>query len=285
MKVVCLTAVYKRPEITEVFYKAFAKQQQLAALEGVDLSLCVVASNESDADLARKYWHEPVMAANKPLGAKHNAGLSHVMQYEFDYLMQLGSDDVLCDFFWRLPQIKAALENQLPVFGLNRLIFFDVCGWRAKRVQVLNPFGAGRFISKQTLNKAVWCNLIEWTGSYSGKNYQVRRGDREYVPIKKIRPNQQRIVDDTPVCKLWQDEKNSGLDYSSESRLIRVLSIHEGRARVIAAEDAVMDLKGVENIHSYDKITGVPLSTLEVQELHEGYSIMNEVQRLRMQKV
>lgn len=285
MKVICLTAVYRRPRITEVFYNAFAQQQQLAALEGIDLSLCVVASNEADAELARKYCHEPVMATNKPLGAKHNAGLSHVMQYEFDYLMQLGSDDVLCDSFWRLPGVKYALSSNLPVFGFNRLIFFDVATWRAKRIQVLNPFGAGRFIAKHVLDRAVWCKLIEWKDSYSGKNYQVRRGNREYVPIKKIRPTQQCIVDDTPVCKLWQDDKNSGLDYNSETRLISILSMHKGRARVITDEDAVMDLKGTENIHSYDKLHGVPLSAIEMQELYRGFSIMRELEQLRIQKV
>jgi hypothetical protein len=285
MKVTCLTAVYKRHEITEIFYKAFAQQQQLAALQGIELSLCVVASTEQDAKLARRYWHEPIMADNRPLGAKHNAGLAHAMQYEFHYLMQLGSDDILCDSFFQLPTLHGALEGGLQVFGMNRLIFLDVSTWRAKHVQVLNPFGAGRFIRRDLLDRVVWCKLVRWNDSYSGKTFKVGKGQEQYVPVSKVNPKIHDVIDNTPVVKLWDDDKQAGLDYNSERRLISVLGMKEARCRQIDIQDAVIDLKGKENIHAYDKIQGEPLSAIEMQDLHKRFGIMGEVERLRMHTV
>ena len=70
MKIVCLTAVHQRREITGIFYQAFADQRIRALKEGIDLSLQVVASDAEDIALANYYGHAPAEAPNLPLGAK-----------------------------------------------------------------------------------------------------------------------------------------------------------------------------------------------------------------------
>ena len=282
MKIVCLTCVYKRLEITILFYKGFAQQQEEAAKQGIDLSLCVVASNDLDANLARRHGHEPFIAPNKPLGAKHNAGLAHAMQEPFDYLMQLGSDDVLCDGFFAFEPLRRALDNRLGMFGLNTLVLFNIAKWEAKRHISLRPFGAGRFISRSLLDRGAYRQRVQWLDSYVGMDYRAHRGQIEWLPQSRVSHTTQAVLDDEPRVMLWDDNVNTGLDYNSESNLIHALGMHEARCHVLPVQWAVMDIKSQQNIHPYTEFKDVRMSELEFETLYGSYAIMQDMEALHM---
>jgi hypothetical protein len=278
MKIVCLTAVHKRREITGIFYQAFADQRARALKEGIDLSLQVVASEAEDIALANYYGHAPAEAPNLPLGAKHNTGLEHAMAQDFDYLMQLGSDDFLCDSFWLNKDVKQALEQKLPIFGFNNLLVMHATERKMKTSNFLRPFGAGRFIHRSLLDSAVHCKPVRWKHSCTGKTHQRGKGSTEVLPTKLIKPAMHEVLSDVTTVQLWEPNKNAGLDYSSESRLIWVHGMHKARCRVLPGKDMVMDVKTGSNIHSYDKRPGTELSQFQYDMTSEGFSFVRTIE-------
>lgn len=60
--------------------------------------VCVI-SEESMIPLCEKYGVKWCMHQNLPLGRKKNYGLTHAMCFDFEYLIELGSDDILKDEF------------------------------------------------------------------------------------------------------------------------------------------------------------------------------------------
>ena len=278
MKIVCLTAVHQRREITGIFYQAFADQRVRALKEGIDLSLQVVASEPEDITLANHYGHVPAEAPNLPLGAKHNTGLEYALMQDFDYLMQLGSDDFLCDSFWLNKDVKQALEQRLPIFGFNNLLVMHATDRKMKSSNFLRPFGAGRFIRRSLLDSAVHCKPVRWKHSYTGSTYQRGKGFTEILPTKLIKPAMHEVLSDATTVQLWDPNKNTGLDYSSESRLIWVHGMHIARCRVLPGKDMVMDVKTGINIHSYDKLPGTELSQFQYDMTFEDFSFVRAIE-------
>src|SRR6056297_372717 len=260
MKIICLTAVHQRREITGIFYQGFADQRVRALKEGIDLSLQVVASDTEDIELANFFGHTPAEAPNLPLGAKHNTGLKHALVQDFDYLMQLGSDDFLCDSFWQDKHVKQALEQRVPIFGFNNLLVMHATERKMKHSNFLRPFGAARFIHRSLLDSAVHCKPVRWKHSYTGKTHQRGKGFTELLPMKLIKPAMHEVLNDVTTVQLWDTNKNAGLDYSSESRLMWVHGMSKARCRVLPGKDMVMDVKTGSKIHSYDKLPGIELS-------------------------
>ena len=278
MKIVCLTAVHQRREITGIFYHAFADQRVRALKQGIDLSLQVVASEPEDIALANQYGHTPAEAPNLPLGAKHNTGLDHAMAQDFDYLMQLGSDDFICDSFWLNKDVQQALQQQVPIFGFNNLLVMHATEHKMKTSNFLRPFGAGRFIHRSLLDGAVYCKAVRWKDGYSGKDYQRGKGFVEVLPLSRIRAAQHEILSDDIHLQLWEPNKNAGLDYSSESRLIWVHGMDKARCRVLPGKEMVMDVKTGSNIHSYDKLPGTELSDFQYDMVCNDFSFVRSIE-------
>ena len=84
MKIVVITAAYKREQLTELFYQSLNNQ-------GLDI-YCAV-SNDVDEALAQKYCKGVVRCANNPVSDKFNKACDLLRGVNFDYAMVLGSDD------------------------------------------------------------------------------------------------------------------------------------------------------------------------------------------------
>jgi hypothetical protein len=127
----------------------------------VDISvLCIISPEDPQRSAllkitsAEKKFHV-VFFENYPLGRKHNAGINYALeQLTFDYLMNLGSDDLvhpmLIDFY--MPHIK----NKEPFFGINNLYFIQN---RSKKTILYRTYndhraiGAGRMIHVSVLQE------------------------------------------------------------------------------------------------------------------------------------
>lgn len=93
-KLVILTCIWRRPEITALFLTELKALQKMATPFHL-IPVVVGSEMDSSRHLAMRYGFQYVHHANKPLGAKWNAGLHYCMDVEFDYLMVLGSDDLV----------------------------------------------------------------------------------------------------------------------------------------------------------------------------------------------
>jgi hypothetical protein len=88
MKIACLTAMYKRPEVTAIFYQGMKR---------LGIPVYAAVSGSQSIMFCRKNEIPYIVSLNQPLGNKWNEGLRFVMNYDWTHLMISGDDDVYFD--------------------------------------------------------------------------------------------------------------------------------------------------------------------------------------------
>lgn len=89
------------------------------------------------------------------LGEKLNRALKLSSGFNWDYVMVLGSDDLLRPQTWGY--IRTAINEELPAFGFNQAYLYDRINHRAK-IWNAGPstFGAGRCVRRDVAEKCEW---------------------------------------------------------------------------------------------------------------------------------
>lgn len=151
MKILLFTPVWKRPEITEICFMGFKRLQKFA-----DVEMLAVISEQEMIPLCEKYGVHHVMHENQPLGRKKNYGLRRSLEYEWDYLVEIGSDDLLKNEF-------------LTVYPWDRdFMCLQDAAWlntktgAARRIKDrTGKFGAGRACSRKVVEamNPMWHDL------------------------------------------------------------------------------------------------------------------------------
>lgn len=143
MKVLIYTAAWKRPEITEICFMGIKRLQKVP---GFQVSGFAVISEPSMIPLCEKYGIGWCMTANHPLGAKKNFGVKQALRNDFEYMIEVGSDDLLKD------EILTAYEWDYPVLGLMDFAIVDTEDGACKRLTTNIPkWGAGRAFKRFVL--------------------------------------------------------------------------------------------------------------------------------------
>src|SRR5688572_14122986 len=93
MKLLVFLAVWRRPEITEICFMGIKRLQNYSL--SFHVAPFAVISEESMIPLCERYGVEWCMHENLPLGAKKNFGLSQLRDKDFDFMMEIGSDDLI----------------------------------------------------------------------------------------------------------------------------------------------------------------------------------------------
>ena len=150
IKLLVYLAVWKRPHITEICFNGILR---LKTHPDFDIQAVAVISEESMIPLCERYGVNWVMAENTPLGAKKNKGLQFCKQFDFDYLMEIGSDDLITNDLLThyLPFLKYGF------IGVKDIVYINSINGECSRLQSNNStYGAGRIISRAFLEKAKW---------------------------------------------------------------------------------------------------------------------------------
>jgi hypothetical protein len=149
MKLLIYTQLWKRPELTEICIQSWKK------LKG-DITIFAVISEEEMIPICEKYGVKWAMTENLPLGKKHNHGLKEALKLDWDYCMNVGSDDIVSQKLLDLyrPNFKAGDH----FFGLRDMYFYskgNLIYFYYK--EKYSAFGAGRVVSRK---------LIETVGDF-----------------------------------------------------------------------------------------------------------------------
>ncbi len=143
-KLLIFLAVWRRPEITEICFMGIDRLRKsgLAPIQAL-----AVISEESMIALCEKYAIDYVMHPNEPLGKKKNFGIQQALTRDFDYMVEIGSDDLLkTEFLTLYPW------GDKHVFGLRDFVMVNTetgqCRRHSERVA---RYGVGRAISKHAL--------------------------------------------------------------------------------------------------------------------------------------
>ena len=148
-KILIYLAVWKRPEITEICFLGIKRLRR-----SFNCDALAVISEESMIPLCEKYNIRWVMYSNQWLGEKKNFGLQAAKQIDFDYLLEIGSDDLV---------LNELIEDYLNKY-VGKYDFFGIrdCAWYnsetgdCRRIISNTTYGAGRFIHRSVLDKVDW---------------------------------------------------------------------------------------------------------------------------------
>ena len=89
--------VWKRPELTEVFYTAFERYKVQFAENGFELLLYVCGSEDIHKEMAESRGHKYFHCENNPVSKKFQKLISSAMKDDWDYWLLMGSDDFLTE--------------------------------------------------------------------------------------------------------------------------------------------------------------------------------------------
>jgi hypothetical protein len=149
MKIAIITTLWRRKDLTKIvldYYKDFNDKFIL---------ICAGSEGEESKELADG-WHY-IEVSNNPLSEKHNALLTKAKELNVDGVVLIGSDDLLSKEILKFYHTLTPNENE--VVGFKDCYFYlteKMELWYFKGHRFKQTIGAGRFFSKQILDKANW---------------------------------------------------------------------------------------------------------------------------------
>jgi hypothetical protein len=209
IKLLVYLAVWKRPEITEI---CFAGIKRMQTHPNYEIDALAVISEESMIPLCEDYGIGWTMTENSPLGAKKNYGLSQAKKMNFDYLMEIGSDDLVTNDL---------LTHYLPFLnhgfiGVKDICYMDSASGDCRRLMSKSTYGAGRVISRGNLEKMdwkLWLNRINsGLDNNSVMNMAVKKIGYKQVPEMES-PG---VIDIKSEVNIWPFNVTLGEAYDKE---------------------------------------------------------------------
>jgi hypothetical protein len=147
-----LTTLWKRPEIESLVLAHYSRLR--FRLASAELVLIAVGSEGAvSRDRAHLAGWEYLEAPNKPLGAKHNAGMEAFADRNVAGVMTIGSDDLINDAYFEL--LAAHAQMATDSYRMRGIHFYDI---ETGRLVYAPTFisGAGRYLSADLLASRGW---------------------------------------------------------------------------------------------------------------------------------
>ena len=225
-------------------------------LSEVDGDVLAVYS-ENEKKLCKRYGFNSVWSKNFPIGRKHNNGLKKALDYEWDFLVNLGSDDLIN------PRIFDVYGNH-PAQGLLKVHLYDTRTGEAGIFRNNYPLGPGRMIRRDVVEDLGVMWKIQLKASMCGPNVNMGKGF--HTVAKKFA---KRFIETgtATFCeeirtepRLWAGDQNSALDHSSDTILLT-----SGIRQVSHKSDEVLvvDLKSEVNIWGFENYEITDVDVLE----------------------
>ena len=157
MRVAIVTTMWKRPEI----FSVFATQCKYLKDKYGNLELIVTGSEAHvSREQAERYGFTYIEHANKPLGRKQNQSAIRSKDFDVDYIICLGSDDLITEslyeryleYFSKGFDFIAPLDCYFIDSVSKRSLYW--AGYRGAWLGM--TCGAGRALSKKLLKKLGW---------------------------------------------------------------------------------------------------------------------------------
>ena len=262
MKIAILTPCWKREHITRL---AFMGIDRIRKESGFTILPFAVISEKSMEALCEEFNIKYFYYKNDYLGEKKNFLLEKMLQFEWDYIMEIGSDDIVSTDLFSVYEDE--FKMQTPYFGLRDIFIVDSRDGRCKKSKI-DLFGAGRCVHRSVVIKCgVGKSIIEARDGFIVNNQVVKKGERASIDSDTAKQLvKAKICDylgDGSFC-FWDNKINRGLDTNSHLRM----ASHGYTYKIIELErPLVADIKSDVNIWSYDILKGKDCNISEVYEL------------------
>ena len=262
MVVAIYFACYNRLKVLKICLDGIERLRQ----ENKDIEFIpfAVYSGEAEGELLKKYGVRSLKFSNEYLGRKKNAGLKELMKLGWDYMIEIGSDDLINS---RLIDLyKPLWERGENCFGVRSCYFIETATGRVSFWSHEYAIGAGRCIKRTVFDGFGKRVKIKFTRSISGETSMGKGAEVIYtkkVADKFVNGGLARVIEeqDEPFG-LWSDTKQMGLDDDSRFRLgtngFHVKVIETGE------DPMVIDIKNGDNIHAFSKFEPCNISIKDV---------------------
>jgi glycosyltransferase involved in cell wall biosynthesis len=165
MKILTLIPLWKRPEVVRFIVERLPEHVT---------PLFLISPEDPNYQELKEIIHiyRYIDIKNDPLGRKMNVGVKSSLQIDYDYLMNLGSDDVLDQRYF--DEIQLYLDKNSPFFGYDSCFvvgFKNHDRYYLKNKCVEYPIGAGRMIRRDVVEQ-----IADW-GMYTPEKNQGMDGD------------------------------------------------------------------------------------------------------------
>lgn len=239
IKVLCLTALWERPRVAETCFKGLNRLRE-------EFDITVLAVHSGDEMDCKKYDIIPFEYKNLPLGEKWNAGLREALKLKWDYLLTIGSDDLLSNELLRGYSWSAEAE------GINRCGIIDLATGRKAIFENSYAIGCGRTIRRDVIERMGDMVTVKYRESAAGPN--ITRIPGKEITISRhfwnrVKGATDLVREEKKVPELWKNDINHGLDFSSDTLLNA-----NGVIQKIYLSDKILalDLKSDVNIWPFE---------------------------------
>lgn len=153
IRILIFTPVWKRAEIFRICLKGIKRLQEYNPARFQIKPFFIVSESWAAHELM-KLNLDFIFSQNDPLGNKKNTGLKYAVEnYEFDYLLEIGSDDLITSEY--LDLIEPLMNANTPQFNTSSVYFIDICTGKPAFWETSKVLGAGRCISRIAIEKAL----------------------------------------------------------------------------------------------------------------------------------
>lgn len=261
MRVLVFLAAWKRPEITEICFVGLKRLKNRFPIETL-----VVISEESMIPLCEKYGIRWTFYKNEPLGEKKNHGLNEAMKLEWDYLLEIGSDDLVKD---ELIELYSEYFGKYDYFGTKDAIIIDSATGKCRRLKSDTTYGLGRCISRKTIEDNCYGVEVLAKESIMQRGRTTAKGNKGFfkVSVAKELEGLGRVeIIGEPRYRLWKDDINKGLDNNSDFFL---MTQGVGHRTIATHKPLCIDIKGEDNIWKFNPELG---TAYDLDKALEGLS-------------
>ena len=252
MKILVFLAVWKRPEITEICFMGLERLRNNSPLP---IEAFAVISEETMIPLCNKYGIKWTMHPNEPVGNKKNHGLTEAMKLDWDYLLEIGSDDLVKD---ELIELYKPLLGKAPMFGTKDAVIINSVDGQCRRLRSDTVYGLGRCISRDVFEKHCYGVDVIAKTDIVCRGRSVGNGKKGFFLVAQAKEleglGRVEIIGE-PRYRLWKDEINRGLDNNSDFFLMTQGVDYK---TVKTDKPLTLDIKGPDNIWKFSPEIGEP---------------------------
>ena len=245
-KLQILIPVWKRPAITEICFKGLNRLR----LHRDNIDVLVVISEVEYKSRCKRYDIPYTFFKNEPLGAKKNYGLEMALKQDWDYLIELNSDDVIKN---ELLDIYDTISDDY--LALRNFCFMDSRTLELRQIESNTPFGIGRRYSRKAVEACKVTKVKVKKSCISASGALIAGSEKDIKPyIAKDLEGVGYVEIISEGIKLWNDEGSAGMDNFSN---IRLNDFGFKCRQIFTDEPLAVDIKSDVNIWKFNPEAGV----------------------------
>jgi len=192
ISVTITTMIWKRHDIFELWANGVHRLKRDFPEIKIDV-LIAGSEGKSSKDMVEKHGFTYIEVPNSPLGAKANARLNASKQFDSDYIVLVGSDDIISSncFLLMLCNMAKGYDEIAPmdIYYYNTVDnkAYYSHGYQNKRKG--EPIAVGRCLSKSILDKAgwqLWSNTaLQYLDGWSRDKIKKHRTSKLYYSCRE----------------------------------------------------------------------------------------------------